>query len=120
MADTIPKIVAARRFLLLGPEGGLRAQLGVMADGGAGLALYDHDGRPWACLTMEADHGVRLGLYEGADPLPEAVDVDEDGALRLRFAEPGVAAHTLLDLDPEGPAVVVLVDQRGKVVEVLG
>lgn len=118
MPDTMPKIVTARRFLLLGPEGRLRAQLGVMADGGASLALYDRDGCPWACLT--ADCGVCLGLYEGADPLPEAVDVDENGALRLRFAEPGVAAHTLLELDPEGPAVVVLVDQRGKVVEVLG
>lgn len=114
----IPKVVAARRFVLLGPEGRLRAQFGATADGGAGLALYDRAGRPWACLTVEADCGVRLGLYGRGDPIPEAVGV-EDGVLRLRFADPGVAAHTVLELDPMGPAVVVLVDQEGKVGELL-
>lgn len=119
MADTVPKIVTAQRFLLLGPDGRLRAQLGVMGDGGAGLALYAQDGHPWACLTVEADCGVRLGLYGRADRLPVAVGVGEDGALRLRFADLGAEIHTLLELDPEGSVAVVLVDQEGKVGELL-
>lgn len=112
MADSVHEVIAAKRFVLLDADGKIRAQLGVLADGGAGLAVYDSDRSPRACLTVGGDGRVSFDLYDKADRPPEAVGVGGE----LRFADQGMKVRARLDLDADGSVALILLGADGKII----
>lgn len=104
--EPVPRSIAAREILLIGPNGKARAALHMTKDGQPILELYDHAGQTRVGLDIGPDEtpGVRLYDLKGAARIGMSVSSDNVPALRLFDAQSRPRA--LLGVDGDGEAAM--------------
>lgn len=100
--DTAADVVKARRFHMVDGDNRVRAELGIDADGSAGLFLRDADGRVHGTLIHDDDQ-TALYLH------------DSEGTIRVGAAQfaHGGGGFALHGDGSKGAAVLYLANRRG-------
>ena len=117
-ARSAPPVIEAREFVVRDAAGKARARLGMLSDGGWGLALVNAEGKFRTGLIVgpgtDASRGgaagvvaldqagrLRLGLVANADGPPGLTFMDEGGRKRIRLSITD-AQESALQLDDRG------------------
>lgn len=114
MADNVPEVVEAQRFVLRDASGKVRAELSAV-EGGAGLVFFGPRGEVRVAVGVDADGEPSLHLCDGSPASRAALCRMSDGAWALSLSGPGGQSRVALTLEPDGAAGVSLIDQDRKV-----
>lgn len=113
MPGTVGDLVAARRYVLRGPDGTVRGLWGTEADGAVRLVLQDRRARPRVKLNLLADGSSGLSYADSAGHLRAVFALLPDNSGTLVFADGSGTTRSVLGVSPDGAANVVFADRTG-------
>jgi hypothetical protein len=136
---TVADIVAARQFVLRGPDGAIRgvwgidkegalrfvlqdaearprARFNLLSDGSSGLTFTDSAGRPRAVFAALPDQSTSIVLADETGKSRVVLGVSDQGAATLVFADRGGGTKAGLGVDRNGSGSFTLLDRLGRAV----
>lgn len=134
---TAADIVAARQFVLRGPDGSVRgvwgidkegavrlvlqdggerprARLNLLQDGSAGLTFSDSAGHPRAVFAFLPDQSTSIVIADETGKSRAVLGVSDEGGATVVFADRGGATRAGLGVDRNGSGSFTLTDRLGR------
>jgi hypothetical protein len=106
--------LTAREFVLVSPDGSVRARWGVTEENAALFAFYDAKGAPRIRLTVQpGDGGVGITLADAQGRARAVLGLLQDQTSSLVFADGAGRTRAVLGLSAEDAATVVFADRDG-------
>ncbi|MGE0821234.1 MAG: hypothetical protein AB7G75_10330 [Candidatus Binatia bacterium] len=113
-SSQISPLIRAQRFELVNETGQRRALLELAHSNEPALRLYDTAGKPRLELSLRADGGPNLLLWDDRRGIPRAgLALLPDGSPSLEFADQFGDLRSLFGLDTNGEPLLGLFDQQG-------
>jgi hypothetical protein len=113
-AASVKPMVAARAFVLTGPDGSVRARWEVTEGNDARLAFYDATGTARLKLTVQpGDGGAGITLADAQGRARVVVGLLPDQTSSLVFADAAGRTRAVLGLSAQDAATVVFADRDG-------
>lgn len=113
LPGTVADVVAARQFVLRGPEGLIRGVWGTENDGTLRLVLQDRGGRPRVKLNLLNDGSSGLTFSDSAGRPRAAFALLPDQSSSIVLADEGGRTRTVLGISARGGATLVFADRAG-------
>ncbi len=134
---TVADIVAARQFVLRGPDGAVRGvwgtdtggalrlvlqdaqarprtKLNLLSDGSSGLTFSDSAGRPRAVFAFLPDQSTSIVLADESGKTRVVLGISDDGGSTMVFADRNGATRAGLGVDRNGSGSFTLTDRTGR------
>jgi hypothetical protein len=111
-AAAVPRIVTARRFMLVDARGKTRGEFNVTRKGVAQIAVFDGAGALRAGLGVAADGAPALGIY-GHDGKPRIEVGLTNGVARVVLFDVNAKPQATLGVAPDGQSGLGLMDKEG-------
>lgn len=110
----VADVIEARRFILRGPGGEVRATLAVSEDGAARLILNDAQGHARSTLSLLADGSPGLVFSDGDGRVRIVLGVLPDQTSTLTVADARGRTRTVVGVTAAGGSTVALADETGR------
>jgi hypothetical protein len=110
----VAESVEARRFVLRGADGQIRAVLGTTPDGASRLALQDGEGRERLKLTMLADGSPGMAFADRDGRSRAVLGLLSDETATLAFADRRGKTRAVLGVSPDESSTLVFADRNGE------
>lgn len=106
--------IEARRFILRGDDGRVRATLATADDGSARLVLQDREGRERLKLTLLDDGSPGLSFVDREGRPRAVLGLLSDETSTLVFADRAGRSRTAIGLSPDESSTLVFADSDGQ------
>lgn len=134
---TVADILAARQFILRGPDGAVRGmwgmdkdgalrlvmqdeqghprtRLNLLKDGSSGLTFSDSGGRPRAVFAFLPNQSTSIVLADETGKTRVVLGISDDGGSTVVFADRGGTTRAGLGVDRNGSGSFTLTDRMGR------